>query len=466
MYRQSFWFLRKGRRARFSGAIRVRSCRRAVIGDHLGAKHPVRSGMFRLRIGSFLTPAALHQDMQGRSDRGHRGNPFALSYANNARLAEPIYRELVSTLFTMTVPVLGFGILYILVGSLIFVQWQDWLVGVLVGCAIIVTTARVLLIAAYTRAGGASQDLAALRDWERRYVLLTCVFSLLLAALNVRGLSMNEPVVHLSTISLTFIFGAGLVSRNAGRPRVCVAGISLAVIPTVAALIVHAASTRSLTAPVEFYVLEAILLTATSVMSLASARHLYASLVEQLTTKHDLAKLARYDPLTGLPNRLLLRESFQQALASLRQSSDRLAVHYLDLDGFKGINDQYGHPMGDRLLIEVARRLASIVRPSDVVARIGGDEFIIIQLDVQHQGQAELLARRIIRQLSEPYLIESSEMHVSVSVGVAIAPDCGFEIERLIACADAALYSSKTRGKAQVRFYAPDAFEEASLAVA
>jgi diguanylate cyclase (GGDEF)-like protein len=202
-----------------------------------------------------------------------------------------------------------------------------------------------------------------------------------------------------------------------------------------------------------------------ALMSMGSVRHLYASSVEHLTTKHDLAKLARFDPLTGLPNRLLLRESFQASLRTADRAN-QLAIHYLDLDGFKGINDQHGHPTGDRILMEVARRLVATVRTDDVAARLGGDEFLLIQTNVQHADQAELLARRIIRQLSEPYVIDGVDMRISVSIGIALAPEHGTDLERLMACADEALYRSKARGKAQVHFWASGDRQEAGRAVA
>jgi diguanylate cyclase (GGDEF)-like protein len=133
-----------------------------------------------------------------------------------------------------------------------------------------------------------------------------------------------------------------------------------------------------------------------------------------------------------------------------------LAIHYLDLDGFKAINDGYGHPVGDEVLREVARRLNQTVRAGDTVSRLGGDEFLVIQPGVEHRSEAEMLARRTIKNLSAPYVVEGQEMHISVSIGIAMSPECGIDLERLITCADAALYRSKSGGKAQIHFYAAD----------
>ncbi|MEJ7933294.1 GGDEF domain-containing protein [Sphingobium sp. AN558] len=389
----------------------------------------------------------------------------APSTSGRARLPDAVYRDFIATLFTMTVPIVGFGILYAAVGALICLKWRDPVIGFLTTAAIAVTCARVLLIRGYHRAGGAAQAIPKLSQWEKRYALMTYAFAILLAGLNVRALTVHQPLIHLTTISLVFTFGAGIVSRNASRPRLCVVSLLLAVVPTAAALLLHAFSPYDELLHAQFFALEAILLLAVTGMSFASVRHLYDASVDHLTTKHDLAKLARFDALTGLPNRLLLREAFQANL-KLGASPDHLAVHYLDLDGFKAINDRYGHPAGDQMLVEVARRLKSAVRSTDTACRLGGDEFLLLQSHVQHAHHADLLARRVIKQLGEPYLIDGIEMRISASAGIAIAPDHGSDLERLIRCADAALYRSKARGKAQFQFYSIEDDEEVGRAVA
>lgn len=401
-----------------------------------------------------------------RNKGGRRFKLRAFGAGTAAELPDAVYRDLLSTLFTMRLVIAGFGLLYVIVGTLIYMQWQDGVIAALTFGAIAVTIARVLLISAYFRAGGAAQAIADLRIWERRYAALTYVFALLLAGLNIRALMEHQPLAHITTVSLVFTFGAGIVSRNAGRPRLCVISVALAVIPTALAMMVHAMTEFDQPLHAEFFAFEAFLLLAVGCMSMGSVRHLYSSAVAHLTAKHDLAKLARFDPLTGLPNRLLLREAFQSSLKSCRESSNKLAVHYLDLDGFKAVNDRHGHPAGDKLLLQVAERLNSIIRSEDVASRLGGDEFLLVQTHVQHQDQAELLARRVIRQLSEPYLIDGTEMRVSVSVGVALSPEFGVDMERLIACADAALYRSKARGKAQVQFCTGADYDEAQRSVA
>lgn len=396
-------------------------------------------------------------------DRRRPGTPLRAKLAaigwkwGGGRISDPplpaaVYRDLVASLFTMRVPIIGFGFLYFFVSSLILLRWPDPTIFALMVGAIAATTVRVVVLDRYRRAGGATQRIADLVSWERRYMAGAFVFALLLAALNVRILMVHEPLMLIGTTSLVFTFGAGVVSRTSCRPRVCVGSLLIAVIPTAAAMLWHATTTDGQRLHSEFFVLCALMLLAVLAMSLESVRHLHAAALEQLVTKHDLAKLARYDALTGLPNRLMLREAFHAGLEAARNTGTQLAVHYLDLDGFKAINDSHGHPIGDRMLKDVAERLLATVRAHDVAFRLGGDEFLLIQAGVQHRDEAELLGRRVIKQLSEPYRFDDIEMRISVSVGIALSTDFGAELDELVACADAALYRSKTRGKSQLQF--------------
>lgn len=375
-------------------------------------------------------------------------------------LPDAVYRDLVATLFTMTAPIAAFGMLYGLVGALVFLSWRHVAVLVLVLCAIAVTICRLLIIRRYHLAGGIGQDIPSLKGWERRYALLTYACAALVAALNLVVLIAHQPLIHLATVSLIFTFGAGLVSRNASRPRLCLMGQTISVVPVSIGMLIHAKGEGPYSLHTQFFVLEAILLLVVALMSIESVRHLYQSSVEHLSTKHDLGKLARFDPLTGLSNRLSVREAFLRYATSCHPRQ-QIAIHYLDLDGFKAINDQFGHPAGDKMLVQVAERLIETVRSHDLVARLGGDEFLLVQPGIQHPDQADLLARRVIRQLSDLYQIDGFDMRISVSIGIALAPVHGLDLDSLMQCADGALYRSKAKGKAQVQFCeAADAGED------
>jgi diguanylate cyclase (GGDEF)-like protein len=391
--------------------------------------------------------------------------PFVTEVKLNS-LPDAVYRDLVATLFTMRTPIVGLGILYAFVGGLIVAEWHDPVVAALTIASVVLTTARVSLICGFIRAGGTSQNISDLKSWEQRYGHTSYMFALLLSGLNARGLTIHQPLVHMTTISLVFTFGAGIVSRTAGRPVICIISLLLAVAPTSFALLLSSVSGRESALHAELLAFQALLLAVVGALSLGSVRYLYTSAVEHLTTKHDLAHLARLDPLTGLPNRLLLRESFASSIQSCVAAGEDLAVHYLDLDGFKAINDGYGHPVGDEVLRQVSRRLEATARSGDTISRLGGDEFLVIQTGVKQRDAAEMLARRIIKQISAPYFVDGNELRISVSIGIALAPEIGTDLEHLIACADSALYQSKVKGKAQLHFCGHSDIPHAPRAVA
>lgn len=369
-----------------------------------------------------------------------------------APLPAAIYRDLVAPLFTMRMPILGFGLLFAAVSILILMRWRDPGILALGVSAALITILRLMVIGRYHNGGGSTQPVADLATWEKRYTNLTFVFAALLAGLNIRVLMVHEPLMLTATISLVFTFGAGTVSRTSCRPRLCTGSLLIAVLPTAITMLWHAASTHQQALHGEFFMLLSFLLLAVLGMSLDSVRHLYTAMLEQLVTKHDLAKLARYDALTELPNRLMLREAYHVRVDTAQRTGKQLALHYLDLDGFKSINDHFGHPAGDEMLRQVATRLLSTVRLDDVVFRLGGDEFVVIQAGVNHRDEAELLARRIIKQLSDAYVITDIEMRISVSIGISLACCLDDDLDELIAGADAALYRSKARGKSQLHF--------------
>lgn len=366
------------------------------------------------------------------------------------------------TLFAMRLPILGLGLVFSGVAGLAAYHWQDRLFAAIAAGALIVTVVRLLLLDAYARGNGKDQD--RLRQWEQRYAIGNYAMALLLAALNLQGLAYHAPLLQLLTVSLVFGFGAGLVSRISVRPVICVVSLLLATVPTVIGLIAHALVPHPASLHAELFAIEAAMVAMITGLSLHTVAHLYRSAVEHLVAQHDLAQLAKHDALTGLANRLLLRERFQEASHAVLRGDSRLAVHFIDLDGFKPINDDYGHPAGDAVLQQVASRLKSSLRAQDTVARLGGDEFLILQVDVSHEDEAEMLARRIIRGLSAPYEIESATVHVSASVGIAMTPAIELDLERLLACADAALYRSKLAGKARLTFCTREDIANAELA--
>lgn len=181
---------------------------------------------------------------------------------------------------------------------------------------------------------------------------------------------------------------------------------------------------------------------------------LFADISHLKQNEEQLRQIAHYDALTGLPNRLLLSERLRHAVSTTRRHGDVLAVVFMDLDGFKAINDTYGHASGDELLIVLARRMQTTLRECDTVARLGGDEFVVLLPELSSGTDCKPILTRLLATLSAPVDLAGHSVHVSASLGVTLypqAPDIDAEI--LLRQADMAMYQAKQRGKNQVRFF-------------
>lgn len=176
-------------------------------------------------------------------------------------------------------------------------------------------------------------------------------------------------------------------------------------------------------------------------------------ITEYRRAKRTIEHMALHDALTGLPNRFLFSGELQRTCDDARRSRSRFAVFFLDLDHFKDVNDTLGHSVGDKLLIEVARRLGSCLHGSDLVARFGGDEFVMVVNDDERSGSTGSLADRLNEALTRPYDIDGLNVHSAVSIGIACFPDHGTDGERLLASADLALYAAKRDGRGTWRVF-------------
>ena len=176
-------------------------------------------------------------------------------------------------------------------------------------------------------------------------------------------------------------------------------------------------------------------------------------ITERRAVQKQLEHIAHYDGLTGLPNRVLLADRMQLALAQAKRANTLVGVCYLDLDGFKAVNDAYGHAAGDKLLVEVARRLTHTLRGGDTVARLGGDEFIALLPGLESVRQCEEVLQRTVHALSEPIHLDQGTVCVSASVGVSFYPVSADDGEILLRQADYAMYKAKQAGKNQYRLF-------------
>ena len=188
---------------------------------------------------------------------------------------------------------------------------------------------------------------------------------------------------------------------------------------------------------------------------LRETRHVRRLLADATTARNRIWHLAHHDPLTDLPNRWLLSDRLDQALRRGQRQGGMVALHYFDLDDFKAVNDGFGHLTGDRLLVAVAQRLRTCVRDSDTLARIGGDEFAIVQSGIADRAGAALLAERMLAALRAPLAIDGHTLRVSASIGIALYPDHAASPEQLHQAADQALYRAKSAGAARFRIWEP-----------
>ena len=177
----------------------------------------------------------------------------------------------------------------------------------------------------------------------------------------------------------------------------------------------------------------------------------HEDITEKRHAELKIEHMAHHDALTELANRIRLNERLEQALA--HACGSMIAVHHLDLDRFKAVNDTFGHHTGDRLLKIVASRLRELIRDSDTIARMGGDEFVIVQAPIAGRDQATSLAERVISAVSEPFVIDGHQAAVGASIGVAVSPDDGAAPEKLLRNADLALYRAKEDGRGTFRFF-------------
>lgn len=183
---------------------------------------------------------------------------------------------------------------------------------------------------------------------------------------------------------------------------------------------------------------------------------IFTDVTERKKIEDELNRLAHYDALTGLPNRLLFLDRVNHALGSARRDGRQIALLFIDLDRFKAVNDNFGHAVGDQLLAEVARRLQESVRSGDTVARFSGDEFCIVMDYIADPEQAARLAQKLIRQLTEPVVLDNTGHLITASIGISLYPTDGDDADTLLRNADMAMYQVKQLGRSDYQFYVND----------
>jgi len=179
----------------------------------------------------------------------------------------------------------------------------------------------------------------------------------------------------------------------------------------------------------------------------------FADITEAKTREARIQHMAHHDFLTGLPNRFLLSDRFRQVAAAAQRNDTRFALLFVDLDRFKNVNDTLGHAVGDQLLRDVAARLAAMVRGTDTISRQGGDEFLVLLGEIETPEAVAQVARKLIQALSEPFLLEGHQITVTPSIGIAVSPEDGSDLDALLKHADRAMYDAKQQGRNNYQFF-------------
>lgn len=366
----------------------------------------------------------------------------------NRRLPESIYVELIDDLFSATLLVIVFALSQCVVGWAIVTQTGDRTVLALTIIGLVISAERIWNIRGYRRATATrtlTRPEAAV--WEKRFAVRSIATALIVSALGVRCFMLPDATVHMLIIGVLSTYAAGTITRVAYRPRLAFTSVLIVSIPPAIACALHGGAIY-------------ICLALTTVIFLFGAvdviQHAYETIVSQLSLKRRFAGLAHLDALTGLSNRLGLSENLETVIADAQRNGYGLAVHSLDLDRFKAANDLYGHPAGDAILKEVARRLTRLTRASDLLVRLGGDEFVLVQTGVAAREQAIGLAARIVEDIGSHYNINGYTIEIGTSVGIALLSDDQLTPEDLLARADQALYQAKrTRSGFAVYAVAP-----------
>ncbi|MEJ0058191.1 MAG: GGDEF domain-containing protein [Terricaulis sp.] len=372
------------------------------------------------------------------------------------QLSDDIYAELIDIIYRSMAPLINMGVVVTSVGVVLYVMTGDFGVAALTAAGVAMTLARVALNLAYKeRRKGQPLSREEVKRWELRFAGGAGLAAILLGALNARALFVGEGAVPLLVSGIMFGYCAGAVIRLSVRPVLVTACVLIVVSLTLFGFVGHFGGIEDGVRVA--YLSQALLIVMFTLGTGEMVEHLYRVTLEQLTTKSMLSHLARKDELTGLSNRLALRERFDQDMVRLRRSGDFIALHFVDLDRFKAVNDNYGHPTGDALLKLVADRLTRALRNGDTAARLGGDEFVILQTNIDGPREAEILAKRLVREISAPYSIDGHELSIGASVGIALAPQEGIDLDDLAARADEALYQAKSTKRGTIGFWQPPA---------
>ena len=361
----------------------------------------------------------------------------------NSKIANAVYIEFVRLLYTARWPIVVVGCAMLTTGLAVAWQTRDVVMAVIGLTGMAVTLGRLALCFAFDHAVAKRPlDVATAKLWERRLAVGVISTGVCVGAFAVRCFLLPDLAAHMIAGGLVFGYCAGTTTRFSIRPWIVQASLVVSVTPAVAAALWNFDL---------LHVAQAVLFLLFALGGLELIDYIHATTAEQLTLRAEATRLARADALTNLPNRRHLVEHFNELAKRLARHGEGFAVISLDLDFFKEANDRFGHAAGDEILRTVAGRMTELLDDEDLAARIGGDEFVVVQANVSDTAAANDLGRRIVAALSEPYTIAGEAVMLGASFGSALAPTDGVTLDELLRKADEALYAVKRNRPGRVR---------------
>jgi diguanylate cyclase (GGDEF)-like protein len=354
-------------------------------------------------------------------------------YFRTGNVSDAVYMEIIAAFHGTLLPIVSMGLGQAIVGAITVRETGDAVTVALTAFGVVVAFVRAFGVLAYRRraAGKTPLDRAEVARWELRYAAGTATTALILGLFAARGLMLNDTICSVMAIGLGFGYGAGVVVRLSPRPLVAIVDLLATGVPAIVVTFMQ---------PDAPHIGLALLLVIYLVGSLEMVHLTYNSVINQMMLKQQFEQLARLDPLTGIFNRSILDADLVQMLADSKAGA--VAVHAIDLDHFKAANDRFGHPVGDALLKQVAARLKSVAGTADLIVRMGGDEFILVQ-KCSLGTDPESMAQRIFESVSAPYRVAAHDIVIGLSIGVAVSPGDGRSVDALLSASDKALYRAK-----------------------
>ena len=350
------------------------------------------------------------------------------------RLPEGTYIELVQSLFGLTMPALIMTLCFAGTGAYILSRHPDTLLLLFYALGVVASAIRLaVLFGLKSRALSPTLDGKLARSIERRFGYSYIAFALTFGLFSACAYSTVETDLHIPLVAMVFGYGAGVAATVSLRLWVGVTAILIAIVPM---------SLVSLSLPGGAHWGTGLLTTLFLGGGVMSMIQRYRETSAQISMRRLMATLARQDDLTGLPNRLVLRERFE-ALAAGPDESALIAVHCVDINRLEPVNEMYGHMAGDALLKAVAQRLRRIVRGDNLVIHLNGDDFVVIQPNMTDGREAELFAHQIVANLDKSYAVAGEDIIISANIGYTVDMQRGADLERLLTAAERALVSGK-----------------------